>query len=231
MRFYESYKSKESCTMAWDFFINYDSKINGLKVWSQKENARFNKKIYFQTKNARELFLKSLPNKINNFVQDFLNFDDDYETPWKREKIGPLERIQIIESGEYKSENNKGEHLYNFHVDRINTYKKMLYCSNVDVNSGPFEVADINIIKDEASKIIKKIDTAHKLNKDFRKINATLSCRTSQSITGKTGDVIVIDGREPHRAGKVGHKGARKVIIFEYMTAINSHIYQSTFKN
>ena len=168
---------------------------------------------------------------MNNFVQDFLNFDDNYETPWKPEKIGQLERIQIIESGEYKSENNKGEHLYNFHVDRINTYKKMLYCSNVDINSGPFEVADLNVIKDEASKIIKKIDTAHKFNRDFRKINSTLSCSTIQSITGKIGDVIVIDGREPHRAGKVGHKGTRKVIIFEYMTALNSRLYQSTFKN
>ena len=144
------------------------------------------------------------------------------------EEVGFPESIQVIESKISVLENLKAKQVYTFHIDRINTYKQLLLCSEIGIKDGPFQVANLDSCKEYTRKKLKELEEQHRKGNNWRDFDATIECEEFVSIVGKPGDLLTIDGREPHRAGKVypGHK--RRVIIFEYMTKSNSRRYRET---
>ena len=230
MLFKRKYLSNKDTDKIWKYFYEYKGEIDSLLIWSGRENGRFNKKIYFHDKKTLNKFYKKIPSYIKPFINNFLNFDSTYKSPWGPEEISFLERIQVIESEPSFFENSKGNQVYSFHVDRINTYKKILLCSNISLEDGPFQVANLDSCREYARELLNNIEDLHKNSRNWREFNATIDCNEFVSITGGVGDLLTIDGREPHRAGKVfpGHK--RKIIIFEYMTDVNSRRYRETLE-
>ena len=228
MRLTKGYFSSQETSEMWKYFFQYKNNIQNLSIWSGNENGRFNKKFYFLDNYALNQFYENSPHNIKFFLSKFLHFDSTYNSPWGPEEVGFLERIQVIESKVSFSENLKGNHLYRFHIDRVNTYKQLMLCSEISIKDGPFQVANLDSCKDDAKKILKKLEYQHSKGKNWRDFDSTLDCSDFVSIVGNPGDLLTIDGREPHRASKVypGHK--RRVIIFEYMTKLNSRRYRET---
>ena len=212
--------------------IKFDeSRSSLIKTWINEENGRLNRKIYFTDDFAFDHFTECFEKPSSNIIKKLQKFNPSYISPFGKEKIGNLERIQIIRSNEPKNQNRKGNHLFNFHVDRINTYKQILLCSEVTEECGPFQIAELKLCKDEAMKILERLKQSVANGDDWREINSSLDCQHFISATGSPGDLVTVDGREPHRAGQLKPGKTRAIIIFEYMTREASQIYKSSFYN
>ena len=231
MRFTKGYVSSQETSKIWEFFFQYKNNIPNLSFWSGNENGRLNKKFYFLDHYALNHFYENSPHNIKNFLSNFLHFDSTYNSPWGTEEVGFLERIQVIESKVSSSENLKANHLYRFHVDRVNTYKQLFLCSEISIKDGPFQVANLDSCKEYTRKILKKLENQHSKGSNWRNFDTTLDCEDFVSIVGNQGDLLTIDGREPHRASKVYPGHYRRVIIFEYMTKSNSRLYRETLND
>ena len=59
-------------------------------------------------------------------------------------------------------------------------------------------------------------------------MKATIFCNEEQAMIGKFGDVLIFDGREPHRASFLKKNGYRAIVIFEFFTEKNWNLYSET---
>lgn len=220
MKICRDWCSSEEAQGLFEFLMDFKlSDTEAVSWWVSQENGRKNKKYFFFK-----------PQGINTLasggvIHRLRTFDETYKSPFGPQNIGSLERIQVVESIESKVENSKGDHVYKFHVDRVNTYKQILLCSEVTIDCGPFQVASIDECREKAltlhADLGRELETG-----DWRNFDATIDCDRYESCTGHSGDLIVVDGREPHRAGKINPGFSRKLIIFEYMTREASRVYR-----
>jgi hypothetical protein len=219
--FSESNLAKE----LFDGLVIYDASVPGIHIWHGEENGRYNKKFLFS---QIDDWMSVVPCKFHQMVEHIIKKVNQYESPFGKQKIGALERIQVINSKFTSEKNHKGIHLFNFHIDRINTYKGILYCSNVTCKDGPFAVMELNGREGEIAEKLDFLEKCHAAGKDWRKIDTTFEAVHYNNVEGVAGDIVIVDGREPHRAGTVENRGCRKAIIFEFFTLENSTIYRNS---
>jgi len=197
------------------------------KSWISEENGRLNKKFLFDDKHE---WKDVIPNKYHKTIKFLIKKIKNYKSPFGEEKKDFLERIQVIESN-YKNNlnlNNKGQYLYNLHCDKINSYKAIVFFSNVKIKDGPIYFAEVARCHEQVKNKLKEMETKKK-KIPWNKINSTVFCKYETPILANIGDVIIFDGREPHRASLLKNKGFRALIIFELMTKKNSKLYRNSF--
>ncbi len=209
------------------FLIN--SKFNEeIKNWKDFGNGRVNRTFLFKDEYQWE---KVIPKQYHTRIKLLLHKVNSYKTPFQTEKVDFLRRIQVIESCFVKKSdvNTKGLHIFNHHCDRINTYKIYVFFSDIEIKDGPIYFARINKCKNQVIDKLKEIEKKKKEPvRDFRSMKATIFCNEEQAMIGKFGDVLIFDGREPHRASFLKKNGYRAVVIFEFFTEKNWNLYSQT---
>jgi len=215
---------KEDYEDFFKFLLNTNFKEN-FKTWIDDENGRVNRKFLFKSENQ---WKKVIPINYHKKLESLIKKIKRYETPFPKEKINFLNRIQVIESNfTINSKNNdKGRHLFHLHCDRINTYKIYVFFSDIDLKDGPIYFARIDKCKDQVNTKLKEIEVKKKqLADEWRKMDSRIFCKYEEPFMGKFGDVLIFDGREPHRASPLTKKGYRAVVIFEFFTDENWNLY------
>ena len=118
-------KMKNDFSELFKFLINnnFSKSINS---WISEEKGRLNKKFLFDDRNE---WKNVIPNKYHKTIKFLIEKIQNYKSPFGDEKKNFLERIQVVKSN-YTNNlnlNNKGQHLYNLHCDKLNTYKAVVF--------------------------------------------------------------------------------------------------------
>lgn len=202
------------------------------KIWSKNSNSRKNKSIYLK-RNKNKLFNQ----KERKFIE-YLTFYTKKFAKSHGYKLNNLERIQVIESKSVKKKlAGEDKFVYNFHVDKINTFKSLFFINRINPKNGPFQLGtgfsyhnkqEILKILNYKKKFIKKISVNKKLN--FRNLNTQISLKKYFNVTGEKNSIYIINGDWPHRAGLISKNHKRKLIIFEWFTVEDSKIYKNDLK-
>ncbi len=203
-----------------------NSKFNkDIKNWKDFENGRVNRTFLFKNEYQWE---KVIPKQYHRKIELLLKRVNSYKTPFQSEKLDFLRRVQVIESRFVKESdlNIKGSHIFNHHCDRINSYKIYVFFSDIELKDGPIFFAEINKCKNQVIDKLNEIENKKKdPNSDLREMKATIFCKEEKAMLGKFGDVLIFDGREPHRASLLKKNGYRAVVIFEFFTEENWRLY------
>lgn len=199
-------------------------------IWTKKTKSRKNKSIYLKKKKL--LF----NNKENKFIK-FLEIHTKKFAKYHGYRISDLERIQIIESTfiKNKKKNDQEKYIYNFHIDKLNSFKAVFFIIDIDNKNGPLQLAS-NLTKEDKKSIFKVLEDKKKFfkrmnkKKNFRDIKTDLNFKKYLSLVGKKNSIFIINGDWPHRAGLISKNHKRKLIIFEWFTREDSKIYKNDLK-
>lgn len=216
--------SKEDFENLFQFLLK--SSFKNIESFMEKENGRLNKKFFFKDKNE---WKKIIPYDYHMMINFLISELKNYKSPFSKEKIGFLNRIQVIESNFINKSliSVKGKHIFSLHCDRINSYKIYMCFSDIKLKDGPIFFANISKCKDQIMKKINEIEDKKKKFKNlWRKIDTKIYTFEEKPYISKFGDIFIFDGREPHRASLLKKNGYRAIIIFECMTDENRHLYE-----
>ena len=230
-----NYIEADNFTKQFNYLFN---KLNSLQdlhdkekiIWTKKTRSRKNKSIYFKSK---KLFFNS---KEIKFIK-FLEVHTKKFAKYHGYKINNLERIQIIESTFIKNKNGQENYIYNFHIDKLNSFKAIFFIVDINNKNGPLQLAS-NLTKKNRESICKILDDKKKFfkkknskkNINFRDLKTDINFKKYLSLVGKKNSIFIINGDWPHRAGLISKNHKRKLIIFEWFTIEDSKIYKNDLK-
>lgn len=209
-----------------------DTINDDLKIWSKNSNSRKNKSIYLKSRKN-----KLFNNKEIKFIE-YLTIKTKKFAKSHGYRLNKLQRIQVIESKSVKKKlYGEDKYLYNFHVDKLNTFKSLFFINGISPKNGPFQLGtdfsyqnkqEILKILNYKKKLIKKISVNKKLN--FRDLNTQINIKKHFDVVGKRNSIFIINGDWPHRASLISKNHKRKLIIFEWFTVEDSKIYKNDLK-
>lgn len=153
-----------------------------------------------QNKNQINKFinLKNLLSNITEFIEDTgkkLIFDD----------------IWVVKSNFGNTNNNTVPYVP--HIDNIRKYKIMIYMNDVDINSGPLHLTDVNpdIFENKRKSFSKNY------KEKGENVISNYNLNEYEACIGNFGTTIFFDTNTPHFAGRVhDKKKIRKILRFNF---------------